>query len=139
VEDMLGSMIASLHGVKKYLTLKIMGHANGHDVMVLIDFGASNNFINIIFMEQKNIKTKACEGFQVSNANGKLTLVDYIIERFGVRLQSYVVREDFYIYLLKGHPHIILEVQWLFDIGDIHTNYRKLTMSFEIDGNTHTL
>lgn len=102
VEGTLGSMIASLHGVKKYLTLKIVGQVGGQDVMLLIDPGASHNFIDASSAE-KNLKTKGFEGFKVSNANGKLTLVDHIIERFGVRLQSSTVRENFYIYPLKGH------------------------------------
>jgi len=138
VEGSLGSMIASLHRVKKYLTLKVVGQASGQDVMVLIDPGASHNFIDAGFVE-KNLKTKGFKGFKVSNVNGKLMLVDHIIERFVVRLQSYTVKENFYVYPLKGHPHIILGVQWLFDLSDIHTNYQELTMSFEIDGKTHTL
>lgn len=82
----LGSMIASLHGAKKYLTFKVVVQANGHDVLVLIDPGASYNFIDDGFVERKGLKTKDFEGFRVSNANGKLTLVDRIVERFGVRL-----------------------------------------------------
>lgn len=118
-------MTASLHGVKKYLALKVVGQAGGQVVMVLIDPGASHNFIGEGFAE-KGLKTKGFEGFRVSNANGKLTLVDQIVERFGVRLQCYTVRENLYVYPLKGHPHIILGVQWLFKLGDIHTNYQKL-------------
>lgn len=49
------------------------------------------------------------------------------------------MRENFYVYPLKGHTHIILGVQCLFDLGDIHTIYQKLTMSFEIDGKNHML
>lgn len=75
----------------------------------------------------------------MSNTNGKLTLVDKIVEPLEVRLQSYTMEENFYIYLLKGHSHIIMGVQWLFELGDIHTNYQKLTISFEIDGRTRTL
>jgi len=75
--------------------------------MVLINLGVSQNFIDEDFVEKKNLKTKGFEGFIVFNANGKLTLVDHIIERFGVRLQSYTMRKKFYIYPLKEHPHII--------------------------------
>lgn len=92
-------------------------------MIVLIDPGASHNFVDVGFVEKKNLKAKGFEGFKVSNAHGKLTLVDRIVERFDVRLQSCTMREDFYIYPLKGHPYIILGVQWLFDFGDIHTNY----------------
>lgn len=135
----LGSMVASLHRVKKFVMLKLVGQAYGQDVMVMIDLGGSHNFIDINFMERKELKKKRFEGFRISNANGKLTLVNRIMENLGVRLQGYVVRENLYIYPLKGYPHIILEVQWLFELGVIHTNYRDLTMWFEMGGIKYTL
>lgn len=49
------------------------------------------------------------------------------------------MREDFYLYPLKGHPHFILGVQWFVELGDIHTNYQNLTMRFEMGGVEHTL
>ena len=79
-EGTLGSMVASLHGVKKYLTLRVVGQACGQDVMVLIDPRASHNFIYKGFVEKKGLRTKGFEGFRVSNTNGKLTLVDHIVE-----------------------------------------------------------
>ena len=82
----MGSIVALLHGVKKFLMLKLIGQACGQDVMVMIDSRASHNFIDINFIERKDMNTKDFEGFQVSNANGKLTLVDQIIERLGVKL-----------------------------------------------------
>jgi len=80
--------------------------------MVLIDPRATHNFIDGDFMDNMGLKTKGFEGFRVSNNNEKLTLVYQIVERFGVRLESYILRERFYVYPLNGHPHIILGVQW---------------------------
>lgn len=139
VEGILGSMVTSLHEVKKYLILKVVGQACRQDMMLLIEPKAYHNFIDEGFVEKKALCTKGFEGFKFFNINGKFTLVDHIMERFKITLQSYMVREHLYIYPLKVHPHIILGVQWLFELGDIHTNYQKLTMSFEIDGKTHTL
>jgi len=59
----LGSMVASLHGVKNFLTLNLIGQACGLDVMEMIDPRASHNFININFIERKDLKTKSFEGF----------------------------------------------------------------------------
>lgn len=61
-------------------------------------------------MEHKGLRTKDFEGFKVSNANGKLTLVNRIMEKFGVHLQSCVVWEDLYLYPLQGYPYLILGV-----------------------------
>lgn len=40
-KETLGSMIASLHGVKNFLMLKLIGQACNQDVMVIIYLGAS--------------------------------------------------------------------------------------------------
>lgn len=55
VEASLGSMIASLHGGKKYLMLKVVGKAGGKDVMELIDPKNSHNFIYEGFTEKKGL------------------------------------------------------------------------------------
>jgi len=79
-------------------------------MMVLMDPRASHNFINAGFTDKKNIKKKGFEGSKVSNTSQKLILVDQIMKRFGERLQSCKMKEEFYIYHLKEHPHIILGV-----------------------------
>lgn len=50
-----------------------------------------------------------------------------------------MVRENFYLDPLMGYLHVILGVQWLFALGDIHTNYQNLTMRFKMDGVEYTL
>lgn len=61
VEGTVGSMIASLHGVKEYLTLKVVEWSRGQDVMVLVDPRASHNFIDVGFA--KDLKIKGFKGF----------------------------------------------------------------------------
>lgn len=131
-------MVTSLHGVKKFLTLKLIGQACSQEIMVMIDPRASHSFIDINFVEKKDLRIKGFEHFQVSNANDKLTLVDQIMERLGVKLQGCVVRENFYLYPLMGHLHIILGVQWLFELGDIHTNYQNLIEILDGWSGAHT-
>lgn len=109
--------------IKNFMTLKLVGQACSQAIMVMIDLGVSYNFMDINFTKRKELKVKGFEYFQVLNANGKLTLIDWMVENLGVRLQGCVVRENLYLYPLKGHPHIILGVQWLFKVGEIHTNY----------------
>ena len=74
--------------------------------MVMIDPGASHNFIDINYAERKELKMKGFEEFRVSNTNGKLTLLDRIMENLGVKLQGCVVKEDFYLYHLIIFIHI---------------------------------
>lgn len=85
-------MSASLCGVPKYSMLKVKEMDTNQEVMVLIDPGATNSFIDEEFMRNKGFKTKEFEGFHFININGKLKLVDNIVEKFGIRFQDYVAR-----------------------------------------------
>lgn len=61
------------------------------------------------------------------------------MQKFGLMIQDYMASDDFYIYPLDGIPHLILGVQWLYNLGDIHSNYQKLVTRFEVDENEYTL
>lgn len=77
--------------------------------MVLIDLRVTHNLIDDEFMKKNGLKTKYFEGFHVTNANGKLKLVENIIEKFGVSIQGYEAMKDFYVYPLHGIPRLILK------------------------------
>ena len=79
-KNAIGGMIASLCGVPKYFMLKVKGMATNQEMIVLIDLGATHNFIDEEFVQNKGLKTKEFEVFHITNANGKLTLVDKIME-----------------------------------------------------------
>jgi len=89
-----GGMILSFCGVPKYFMLKVKGLVVGQEVMVLINLGATYNFINEEFVKKNFLKIEF-EDFHVTNANGKLNLVEQIVKKFGVSIQEYVAREDF--------------------------------------------
>jgi len=133
-KNAIGGMISSLCVVPKYFRFKVKEMFVNQKVMMLIDLGATHNLIDEEFMHKKGLKTKEFEGFRFTNANEKLTLVDKILEKFDVRVQDYVAREDFYVYPLDDIPHLILGVQWLYKLGDIRSKYQKLVMRFEVDG-----
>lgn len=60
-----GEVVASLRGVLRYLTLRIKGIVQGQRVSVLIDNGATHNFINTQMVEHRGIQTESFEGFSV--------------------------------------------------------------------------
>lgn len=66
--------------------LKVKGLVVGQEVMMLIDLRATHNFIHEEFVKKTCLETKEFDGFHVTNANGKLALVDQIVEKFGVRI-----------------------------------------------------
>lgn len=60
-----GGILASLQGVLMYLTLWIRGRVQGQHVLVLVDGGAIQNFINSLMVEWRDIHTQIYEGLSV--------------------------------------------------------------------------
>lgn len=85
---------------------------------MLIDDGATHNFIDEGYVAKKNLSVVDFEGFRVVNANGQLSLCDKMVKQLGIRVQDHIVRDDFYVFPMGGLPYMVLGVQWLYSLGD---------------------
>ena len=57
-----GGAISTLSGVPTFHTLRVRGVRQGHRVGVLIDGGATHNFIDAAWVDRQSIHTKKFEG-----------------------------------------------------------------------------
>jgi hypothetical protein len=71
--------LASISGVPKYNTFRMRGVLQGQKVSVLIDGGASHNFIDSALLRRKHIPTVEFEGFKVEVAGGRTMPCDRYI------------------------------------------------------------
>jgi hypothetical protein len=62
--------LASISGVPKFNTFRMRGVLQGQKVSVLIDGGASHNFIDATLLKRRHIPTVEFEGFKVEVAGG---------------------------------------------------------------------
>jgi hypothetical protein len=76
--------LASISGVPKYNTFRMRGVLQGHRVSVLIDGGASHNFIDSALLKRRHVPTVEFEGFKVEVAGGGTMPCDRYIP--GMRL-----------------------------------------------------
>ena len=61
-------VIATLSGVPRFHTLRVRGVVQGHRVGVLIDGGATHNFIDSAWVAKRGIPTEKFEGFTIAVA-----------------------------------------------------------------------
>ena len=61
----IGGTLAYLRGVPKYLTLRVHGSIMNQRVFVLIDSGATHNFIDAHLVQRRAIPTDTFEGFSI--------------------------------------------------------------------------
>jgi hypothetical protein len=63
--------LASISGVPKYNTFSMRGVLQGQKVSILIDGGASHNFIDSTLPQRRHVPTVEFEGFKVEVAGGR--------------------------------------------------------------------
>jgi hypothetical protein len=71
--------LASISGVPKFNTFMMRGVLQGHKVSVLIDGGASHNFIDSALLQRRHIPTIEFEGFRVEVEGGRTMPCDRYI------------------------------------------------------------
>jgi hypothetical protein len=122
--------LASISGVPKYNTFRVL---QGQRVSVLIDGGASHNFIDAALLKRRHIPTVEFEGFKVEVAGGSTMPCDRYILGMKLTLGRHELIQDVYVMDLPD-TNIILGVQWLSTLGPITTNYKTMEMSFIEEG-----
>lgn len=66
----------SVVGIENPKTMKLKGVINGQDVVVMIDLGATHNFISLKTVEKLQIPTVVTKEFGVSSEMEKRGVVD---------------------------------------------------------------
>ena len=83
-------------GVPRFHTLQIRGTVQGHGVGVLIDGGASHNFIDVAWVKRRDIQTENFDGFSVAAASHTMECSQRI-PQLTVTLGNYTMIETFYV------------------------------------------
>jgi hypothetical protein len=89
--------LASISGVPKYNTFKMRGVLQGQKVSVLIDGGASHNFIDSALLQRRHIPMVEFEGFKVEVARESTMPCNKYIPGMKLTLGRHDLAQDFYV------------------------------------------
>ena len=106
------------------------GRVQGHGVKVLVDCGASHNFIDTSLVEWKGITTEAFEGFSVIIPGENTLECTRYVPQMTLNLGNYTITDDFFVFKVSD-TNVVLGVQWLYSIGKYSTNYQTMEMEFQ--------
>jgi hypothetical protein len=123
----------SINGVPKFNTFRMRGVLQGQRVSVLINGGASHNFIDVALLKRRHIPTVEFEGFKLEVESGSTMPCNRYILGMKLTLGRHELVQDVYVMDLPN-TNIILGVQWLSTLGPITTNYKTMEMSFVEEG-----
>ncbi|RVW45033.1 Retrovirus-related Pol polyprotein from transposon 297 [Vitis vinifera] len=119
-------------------TIKLKGKVCGKEVVVLIDPGATHNFVSYALVKQLEIRLDETGGYGVLLGTGVPIKGDGVCRGVQLLMQGVKTVKDF-LPLNLGGSDLILGMQWLETLRIIKFNCKTLTMRFKVGESTVTL
>ena len=120
----------SAGGLTQNNTMKLQGDINGRKVLILIDSGASPNFVSAQF-DIIGINGRRYPPYCVRLGDGHKKQTQGCCKGVELNLEDHVVKKTFFLFELGG-VDVILGVEWLASLGEVKVNWNTLTMSFNV-------
>ena len=122
--------------VKTYCrTMKLEGYLQGLPILLLIDSGASHNYVTRELVTSLNLPVTDTREFAVTLGDGSRKTSRGRCEGLIVAIGKNLLQVNAYVLEIKGID-IILGMEWLETLGEVKSDWKKKTMSFEQGGCT---
>ncbi|CAH9068042.1 unnamed protein product [Cuscuta europaea] len=128
--------LMSKEGIPSLRAFKVKGYLKWklgeQEVDVLIDSGATHNFISQGLVNQLKIPYQTIKGYKVQIGNGDRIANNGRCEGLALCLQKALIQQHFYI--LDLGEQIVLGMEWLASLGDVEVNFQKQTIRWKEHG-----
>jgi len=128
----------SMFGLTSKKTIKLWGDLLNHRVLVLVDCGASHNFISSVLVQNLDLQFKPKSSFTVKVGDGRKILCLGVCSQLTITLQRLQVQQDFYVFDL-GNVDIVLGMEWLAQLGEFRANFGDLILKVPTSSGFHVL
>jgi len=96
-------------------------------VSVLINSGATHNFIDAHLVHRREIPNDTFEGFSILVPGDRTMQFMHYVPSLSVTMGSYTLVDHFFVVDIPV-TNIILGVQWLITLGKVTTDWKALQM-----------
>lgn len=126
----------SMHAFEGHMspsTIRLEGFIKIQAVSILVDSGSTHNFMQLEVAIDLQLTIHAIQPFNVSTGEGEKLICNRIYKVVGMKIQGIEVSVDLFLIPMSS-SNVVLGIQWLKKVGDILSNYEKLTMRFKLNG-----
>lgn len=120
----------SMVGITSKKTMKMRGLIGNKEVVVLIDSGATCNFIAKKLVEELKLPVVETVGFGVAVGNGEVISGSGKCEGVEVEIQGVKIKEEFLRFEL-GDIDLVLGYSWLAELGETRINWGLHILRFQ--------
>ncbi|MCH81106.1 RNA-directed DNA polymerase (Reverse transcriptase), partial [Trifolium medium] len=131
-EDEKGEMsVLDLHHIahENHQTMKFQGTIYGVEVLILIDSGATHNFISQRLVHHMDWSVENTPQMQVKLGNGVQIAAQGRCKKLEMYIGDFKINQDVHLFELGGID-VVLGIEWLKTLGDTIINWKQQTMSF---------
>ncbi|CAH9076384.1 unnamed protein product [Cuscuta epithymum] len=125
--------VYAMAGIFSPQTMRLRGIIKGCSVTVLIDSGASHNFVSSSLVSLLHLTPDKTGKFGVQLGDGHRQESEGVCRQLPISLPGCAIKTDCFVFPLAG-VDLILGVAWLATLGEVRTNWNKLTMQFKVNG-----
>lgn len=129
VGECMALSFTSYRGISSPETTKVRGTVGKADVVIMLDSGATHNFISPAAVQKLKLKCKQDPNLNVKLGTGIMVQGMGVCDRVSFSVQDLEFTTDFVV-LELGQIDIILGVYWLRTLGDCKVNWETNEMSF---------
>lgn len=112
------------------MMLRARGTVHSQRVSVLIDSGATHNFIDAQMVEQRGIQTESFDGFLILVPGDQTMVCARYVPELLVTMGTYTLTDHFFVINIPD-TNIILGAQWLITLGKVTTDWKALEMEWD--------
>ena len=112
---------------------KVEGLLQDHSIVILLDCGASHNFIATELVDKLNLRVQDTPSYLVEVGDGHKVRCKGKCLKLKFQLQQLEIEQDFYLFTLKG-VDIVLGLDWLAGLGEIKADFGKLELTVKQGG-----
>ncbi|XP_050938558.1 uncharacterized protein LOC127148538 [Cucumis melo] len=110
-------------------TMKVRGRLQDKHIVILIDCGATHNFVSEKLVKRLQLPIKDTAHYGVILGTGTTIQGKGICESLEVQMKEWTIKEDF-LPLELGRVDIILGMQWIYLLGVTVLDWKNLTLAF---------
>ena len=114
-------------------TMRVWGRINNQEMVILIDSGSTHNFLDVALWKSLQLPLSTQDCFEVKVANGAVLQTEGVCHVVQLKIQGTLFSVDLNVLPLGGCD-VVLGTQWLYSLGQIQWDFKKLTMQFAHHG-----
>lgn len=121
--------LKSKEGLTSNKSFKLWGQLQGKDVLILVDSGASSNFISPHLVQTLALKVHTTPAYTVELGSGDRVRNQGVCKKVIFDVQGNRFQQNFFLMDLGG-TDMVLGMDWLASLGDIEANFRNLVLKW---------